>query len=60
MEDYQNNIAEETPNRYMEYIKDMQYAKSFKEQFGTDSIEMNEEIANTKLFFGAISDFFGL
>ena len=59
MEDYQNSIAEETPNRYMEYIKDMQYAKSFKEQFGTDSIEMNEEIANTKLFINSIRDFLG-
>ena len=31
----------------------------YKEQFGTDSIEMNEEIANTKFFINSIRDFLG-
>lgn len=57
--DSQNSYSDRAHDRYMEYMRDLQYAKSFKEQFGTDSTEMNEEVANTKFFFGALSDFFG-
>ena len=52
--------GEEAPDRFAEYLQDLQYAKSFKEQFGTDSTEMNEETASTKFYFGVLRDFFGL
>ena len=52
--------VEEAPDRFAEYLEDLQYAKSFKEQFGTDSTEMNEETASTKFYFGVLRDFFGL
>ena len=51
---------DEAPDRFAEYLEDLQYAKSFKEQFGTDSTEMNEETASTKFYFGVLRDFFGL
>lgn len=48
----QNNYVDEEYERYLQYQRNLQYARSFKEQFGTDSIEMNEEVAHTRYFFG--------
>lgn len=43
-----------------ETLRVIKYGGSFKEQFGTDSTEMNEETASTKFYFGVLRDFFGL
>ena len=59
-EEEKQPVQEERPDRIAEFIRDMQYAKSFKEQFGTDSTEITEETASTKLMFGMISDMLGL
>lgn len=46
------HYVDEEYNRYLELRRNLQYAESFKEQFGTDSIEMSEEAAYTRYFFG--------
>ena len=50
-EEVQPDYAEEERQRFIELQRNLEYARRYKEDFGTESIEMTEEAAWRKYFY---------